>query len=94
VPAEDAPKRSKKTRAPRRRRVVVEGLLGIGLDGKDGHTRITKGQDFFLVGGSEETHEKMQSFTIRLTERLAKKGKRIRDAGVKELKDLADDLTS
>lgn len=28
-------------------------LLGLGLDGKDGHRRITKGDNFCLVGGSE-----------------------------------------
>ena len=31
-------------------------LLGLGLDSKDGHTRITAGESFHLVGGSEETH--------------------------------------
>jgi hypothetical protein len=76
----------------RRRRVKVEGLLGVGLDGKDGHTRITKGEHFFLVGGSSETHEKMQDWTIRLTERLKKRGKKIPDASVDELRDLSQDL--
>ena len=70
------------------------GLLGVGLDGKDGHTRITKGEDFVLFGGSAETHEKMQDFTIRLTEKLQKKGKRIRDAEPKEIRDIAEDLDS
>ena len=70
------------------------GLLGVGLDGKDGHTRITKGDDFVLYGGSAETHEKMQDFTIRLTEKLQKKGKRIRDADPRELRDIAGDLES
>lgn len=32
-------------------------MLGIGLDNKDGHKRITKGDNFMLVGGSEETLE-------------------------------------
>jgi hypothetical protein len=70
----------------------VIGLLGVGTDNRDGHTRITKGREFLLVGGSAETHERMQDFTIRLTERLAKKGKGIADASVKELRDLASDL--
>ncbi|HVG95126.1 MAG TPA: hypothetical protein VND21_11815 [Planctomycetota bacterium] len=82
---------SPKTRR-RRRRVI--GLLGVGLDNQDGHTRITKGQEFFLVGGSAETHERMQDFTVQLTERLAKKGKRISDATAKELGDLASDIGS
>ncbi len=77
---------------PRKPRREVTGLLGIGLDGKDGHSRITKGDDFFLVGGSAETHERMQDLTIRITEQLGRKGKRIRDASPSELRDLADDL--
>ena len=80
---------------PRRKtKPAVTGLIGVGLDGGDGHTRITKGDDFVLFGGSAETHGKMQEFTIRLTERLQKKGKRIRDADVKELRDIAEDLDS
>jgi hypothetical protein len=86
---DDKPARKSKARRPRRK---VVGLLGIGVDNRDGHTRITKGKDFVLVGGSAETHERMQDFTIRLTERLAKKGKRIADTSVKELRDIARDL--
>ena len=39
-------------------------LLGLGFDGKDGHKRYTKGDDFVLMGGSEETHEKMTEAAI------------------------------
>lgn len=79
-------------KTPRKPRGEVTGLLGIGLDGRDGHSRITKGDDFFLVGGSAETHERMQDLTIRITEKLGKKGKRIRDASPDEIRELADDL--
>ena len=34
-------------------------LLGLGLDATDQHKRITRGEGFSLVGGSEETHERM-----------------------------------
>ena len=34
-------------------------MLGVGLDNQDGQKRITKGENFVLVGGSEETHERM-----------------------------------
>ena len=27
-------------------------LLGLGLDGTDGHTRLTRGDDFMLCGGA------------------------------------------
>jgi len=88
----EKPKGPKKPRASRRSRVVVQGILGIGLDNEDGHTRITKGDDFFLVGGSQETHEKMQDFTIRLTEQLKKRGKRIANTPIRELRDIVGDL--
>jgi len=31
----------------------VAGLLGVGLDNADGHKRITTGERFAIVGGSE-----------------------------------------
>ena len=37
----------------------ASGLLGVGLDATDGHKRITRGEKFVLVGGSEETHGRM-----------------------------------
>jgi hypothetical protein len=85
------PKAAAKKRRPRGPEVVV-GLVGVGLDGTDGHTRLTKGDDFVLFGGSAETHEKMQDLTIRLTERLKKKGKRIAGADMREIRDIVEDL--
>lgn len=67
------------------------GLLGVGLDGDDGHRRLTKGQDFMLVGGSEETHERMQDLVIRMNEKLRRKGKRYKDLERDEFEDLVSD---
>ncbi len=67
----------------------VEGLLGIGLDGSDGHTRVTKGENFRLVGGSQETHERMQDQCIRFNEKLQKRGKPFGELERNELHDLA-----
>lgn len=88
------PRRRRSSTPGRRAKKRVEGLLGVGLDGTDGHTRITKGEHFLLLGGSAETHERMQDLTIRINERLAKRGKRIPDATLRELRDLVDDLRS
>ena len=86
------PEEAPKARRKRRPRAVVEGLIGVGLDAKDGHTRITKADNVILLGGSEETHERMQEFTIRLGERMKAKGKRFGAVSPKELRDLADGL--
>ena len=64
------------------------GLIGVGLDNQDGHKRVTQGEEFLLVGGSEETHERMQDVAIHVTEALKTKGKRLQDACVEEVFDL------
>ena len=71
------------------RDIEVGGLLGIGLDAKDGHQRMTKGDDFYLVGGSEETHEVMQELAIRIQEKAKRKGKTIRELTTDEFEDFA-----
>ena len=67
-------------------------LLGLGFDNKDGHKRYTKGDDFVLMGGSEETHEKMTETAIKVNEKLAKKGRSIRTASDEELLDIFGEL--
>lgn len=66
----------------------VIGVIGVGLDESDGHRRVTRAQDVLLVGGSEETHERMQETIIKVSEALERKGKRIGEASVEELTDL------
>ena len=63
-------------------------LLGVGLD-SDGHKRITTGDNFALVGGSEETHEVMTEKAIKIQERLKSKGKNLDDVSREEFDDIA-----
>ncbi len=66
-------------------------LLGVGLDGRDGHTRVTTGENFRLLGGSEDTHQQMQETAIRINEGLAARGKRLEDVSRGEFLDIARD---
>jgi len=66
----------------------VIGFLGVGLDNQDGHQRLTRSDHFVLVGGSEQTHEKMQETAIRFNEALENKGKELRETSVEEILDL------
>jgi hypothetical protein len=63
-------------------------MLGLGLDSKDGHTRVTKGENFCLLGGSEETHERMTETVIKVNEKLHAKGKRLEDVSGTEFTDI------
>jgi hypothetical protein len=70
------------------KRTELVGFLGVGLDNQDGHQRLTRSEDFLLVGGSAETHERMQDTAIRFGEALRKRGKTLRDASAQEALDL------
>ena len=65
------------------------GFLGLGLDGDDGHVRVTRGENFHLFGGSHQTHEQMQDSCIQFNEKLKRRGKHIDDLEPRELMDLA-----
>ena len=64
-------------------------LLGLGFDSKDGHLRITKGENFRLFGGSEETHGIMQEKAIKFNEQLDKRHKKLEEINEKEFRDIA-----
>ena len=67
-------------------------LLGVGLDNDDGHVRLTKGENYALVGGSEETHSRMQETAVKINEHLDNRGKRLGDVSVNELRDICHDV--
>jgi len=76
---------SRKTHDPSEQ---VLGFVGIGLDHQDGHQRLTRAEHFLLIGGSEETHEKMQETSIRFNEALKQRGKTLSETPVQEVVDL------
>jgi len=66
----------------------VVGFIGVGLDNPEGHQRLTHSEYFVLLGGSEETHERMQDTAIRFTEALRRRGKSLADTSLDEVIDL------
>jgi hypothetical protein len=70
----------------------IAGLLGLAFDATDGHKRITRGKDFLLAGGSEQTHVLMRDTILRLNMRLVERGQRLADVSVEELRDLIDEV--
>ena len=66
-------------------------MLGMAFD-SDGHKRLTTGENFALVGGSEETHGSMTEKAIKINEKLAERGKRIEDCSEAEFDDIAQSV--
>jgi hypothetical protein len=59
--------------------------LGLAFDNDDGHTRLTRGKNFVLVGGCQDTHAVMQETAVKINERLDKRGRRLEDVSPSEL---------
>ena len=74
--------RKKKKPAPQ------AALLGLGLDNKDGHKRITTGEKFAILGGSAETHEKMTETVVKTFEELKQRGKELEQIEPTELAEI------
>jgi hypothetical protein len=69
----------------------VAGLLGLAFDATDGHKRITRGNNFLLAGGSDQTHSLMRETIIKVNEELDARGQSFADVSVNELRDLIND---
>lgn len=67
-------------------------LLGLGLDCKDGHLRVTKGKNFRLYGGSQKTHEEMQEKAIKFNEQLDKRRKTLDQISLREFYEIANKI--
>ena len=67
-------------------------LLGLGLDNDDGHLRVTRGENFHLVGGSEDTHGTMQEKAVKFNEKLKGRGRRLEDISREEFRDIAHEI--
>jgi len=77
-----------KSRAQRAR------ILGLGLDNADGHVRLTRGENFDICLGSENTHEQLRETCIKVNEKLDRRGKRLEDLSRDEFVDLVVDSSN
>lgn len=66
----------------------IAGLVGLGLDNQDGHKRLTTGEKFAIVGGSEETHSRMTETVVKTFEHLKNRGKDIAEVSARELAEI------
>jgi len=64
------------------------GLLGIGFDNDDGHKRITTGEQFAIIGGSEDTHSRMTETVVKTFEELKSRGKHLQQVEPDELAEI------
>jgi len=79
-------------RATKKQRAGSSALLGLAFDGDDGHKRLSRGSNFVLFGGSEETHAVMQETAIKVNEHLDRRGQRLEEVSIRELRDIFESV--
>ncbi len=82
----ETPKRPRRRRQPKPK--AKAGLLGLAFDNDDGHKRVTSGDQFLLVGGSQEKHEFMTETVLKTFEELKRRAKRLETVNPQELEEI------
>lgn len=77
-----------KSKNSKKNKANVQAIVGVGLDGTDGVKRITRTEEGVLVGGSKETHERMQETALKFSEGLGKVGKKLPEVSPRQALDL------
>lgn len=67
-------------------------LLGVGFDAKDAHKRITRGKNFYIFGGSKQTHQIMQESCIKFNEELDKRHRSLDEISRADFYDIANKI--
>lgn len=68
-------------------------LLGVGFDADDGHVRITKGQQFDVLMGSDESHEYITKLIRKIEAELERRGLNLDEISPEELSDIVKSIT-
>ena len=67
-------------------------MLGVGFDRKDEHVRITRGPNFTVLMGSEETHEALRGACMRINEQLRRRGRPLERISPEEFEEMVHEL--
>lgn len=77
---------------PRANRKKIIGLLGIGFDAEDGHVRITKGDGYNVLMGSEESHTYLQNLLGKIEKELKERDLKLDDLTPEEFSEFVKSI--
>ena len=67
-------------------------LLGVGFDTDDGHVRITSGDKFDVVMGSDESHEYITTLIMKIEKEMEAQGLDLDDLSPEKLNEIVQTL--
>lgn len=77
---------------PRGKRKKIIRLLGVGFDAEDGHLRITKGKNYDVLMGSDESHEYLQQFIQKIEDELTARNLSLDDLSPEEFREFVKNI--
>jgi hypothetical protein len=77
-------------RADKKKKIIR--LLGVGFDAEDGHVRITKGENYDVLMGSDESHEYIQQLIQKIEDELKARGVSLDDLTPEEFSEIVASL--
>jgi len=77
---------------PQENRKKIVRLLGVGFDAEDGHIRITKGDNYDVFMGSDESHEYLQQLIEKIEDELKARDMKLDDLTAEEFAEFIQSL--
>lgn len=65
-------------------------LVGVRVDKGDGHTRVSRGEDFVAVGGTKEGHEHLRETVAEISDEVKRRGRSLVEVRREELRELVE----
>lgn len=76
----------KKSRTKVRRKKGL--LVGVRLGKGDGHTRVSRGEDFVALGGTKDGHEHLRETVAEVSDEVRRRGRSMGEVRREELKEI------
>jgi len=76
------------------KRKKIIRLLGVGFDAEDGHVRISKGEKYDVLMGSDESHEYIRRLIQDIEKAIEERGLSLDDITPEEFTELVGSLRS
>jgi len=76
---------------PKRRNRIrrKKGLLvGVRIDRGDGHTRVSRGEDFLALGGTKEGHDHLREAVAEISDEVKRRGRSIAEVRREEFREI------
>lgn len=71
----------------------IVGLLGVGFDHQDGHTRITQAENYQVIMGSEKSHQALRELCSTIDRRIKESGRELIDYTPEEFMRIMQEIT-